>query len=82
MTVMPERIILGGGVMQQEHLFPLIHKHFISISKGYCGYGESLQQVSDLIVSSILQPDAGIIGALVLAQNTFHHNSAKTNLDS
>ena len=68
MTAMPELIILGGGVMQQTHLFPLIHKYFMSLNKGYCGYGQSLEQMHNFIVPSQLQPDAGIIGALILAQ--------------
>lgn len=68
MTVMPEVIILGGGVMQQTHIFPLIHKHFITLNKEYCGYGKSIQQMNNYIVPSALQTDAGILGALVLSQ--------------
>ena len=36
-TVMlsPKRIVLGGGVMHQEHLFPMVRKRALEILNGY-----------------------------------------------
>jgi len=60
----PERIIFGGGVMQQTHLFPLIPKYLASKLGDYmphaCGKG--------FILPAALGQEAGIKGALLLAQ--------------
>jgi len=62
----PRRIILGGGVMQQRHLFPLIRQHFDAQRRGYSNLGDGLD-MDTYIVPAALAPQAGIIGALCLA---------------
>lgn len=69
MTTMPERIILGGGVMQREHLFDLIRHHFVRLNNGYNGLHRSLDHMSSYIVPAALNPNAGVIGALKIARN-------------
>ncbi len=60
----PQRIILGGGVMQQSHLLPMIQQKFLMKAGGYW------QLPTDYIVTPALGNQAGIIGAIQLATNT------------
>ena len=66
--VAPEKIVLSGGVMRQEHLFPLIHKSFEEISNGYFKYLKDID-LSEFIVPSTLMGDAGVLGAFCYAKN-------------
>jgi fructokinase len=65
MILSPERIILGGGVMHQCHLFPRIHKAFYRLINGYLPFTE--EEVRHHIVSPGLGDDTGSVGALMLA---------------
>lgn len=67
MILSPERIILGGGVMHQCHLFPRIHRAFYRLINGYLPFTED--QVKHHIVSPGLGDDTGSVGALMLALN-------------
>lgn len=62
----PEKIILGGGVMEKKLLFPLIRSQFAELIYGYAS--ESiLQNLDQYIVPTGLAGQAGIVGALDLA---------------
>lgn len=61
----PDRIILGGGVMKQKHLFPMIRDKIPLIWKNYTPLGS----LSQLICEPELGLDSGIIGSLVIASN-------------
>jgi fructokinase len=65
-TLSPQRIILGGGVMQ-PHLFPLLRDRTRSLLRGYIDAYEAADQIDDYIVSPGLGGYAGILGALALA---------------
>jgi fructokinase len=58
----PQRIILGGGVMQQPHLLPMIRQKFL------IKVGDYWQIPIDYLVTPALGSQAGIIGALQLAK--------------
>jgi len=60
----PESIIFGGGVMQQDHLFPLIRKHFEELLGDYL----TLPPLDDYIIPTGLGNDSGILGSLLLAK--------------
>lgn len=64
-TVMfaPDIIIFGGGVSNQEQLFPKIRSSFLQQLGGYV----DTPPVEDYIVHAALGDDAGIVGALLLA---------------
>lgn len=66
LTVSPQKIVLGGGVMHQTQLFPLIKENLRTILNGYIQKDEILKD-SDLIVAPVLGDDAGLKGALALA---------------
>jgi fructokinase len=59
----PKRIILGGGVMNQKHVFASIYKYLPEIIRDYV----SLPELSEYIVSPGLGDHAGITGSLLLA---------------
>lgn len=64
----PKRIILGGGVMQKSHLFPLIRKNVIKCLNGYVQSPEILENIDEYIQPPALGNRAGVLGALALAQ--------------
>jgi fructokinase len=59
----PQKIILGGGVMKQTQLFPLIRQNVQDLLNGYV----ELPALESYIVPPGLGDNAGITGALVLA---------------
>lgn len=59
----PEKVILGGGVMNQSHLLMRVRKSFKERMNEY------LPKDSDYIVSPELGNDAGIIGCIELVRN-------------
>lgn len=63
----PEKIIMGGGVMKQENLFPLIRKKVKGLLNGYIEKGEILEEIEEYIVPPKLGDNAGVRGALALA---------------
>jgi fructokinase len=63
----PQRIILGGGVMEQDHLLRLIRKRTQSLLNGYVNAPEILEQIDKYIVRPELRGKAGVLGAIALA---------------
>lgn len=66
----PERIILGGGVMHQEQLFPLIRKKTAEYLNGYIKTKE-LENLDSYIVPPSLNDNQGVLGCLKLAQQAY-----------
>jgi fructokinase len=66
MTLSPQKIILGGGVMHQMQLFPLIRDVFKSKMAGYINT-KTLDDLDNYIVPASLNDDQGIMGAIKLA---------------
>ena len=69
----PERIILGGGVMKQPQLLPLIREKTVSFLGGYIK-NKSIEHIENTIVLAALGQEAGNIGALALAKQAFSHS--------
>ncbi|EUJ28531.1 fructokinase [Listeria floridensis FSL S10-1187] len=63
----PERIILGGGVMKEGQLFPLVRKKLNKLMNHYV----TLPDFEEYIVSPGLGDDAGITGGLVLGVQAY-----------
>lgn len=68
LVVSPQRIVLGGGVMQNLQLFPLIRADFSALLNGYLRHGRILEEIDEYIVPPQLGSEAGVLGALVLAE--------------
>ncbi|OVE70252.1 fructokinase [Clostridium diolis] len=62
----PERIVLGGGVMKQRQLFPLIRKEVEQLMKKYV----AIPNLDEYIVPPALGDNSAIMGCLLLAQKT------------
>lgn len=73
MTVSPEMIILGGGVMRQEQLFPLIRKKLKEYINGYIATDE-LADMEHYVVPASLHDDQGIMGCLELARRALEND--------
>ena len=65
LTLSPELIILGGGVMHQEILFDLIRKEVDKINNGYL-LTDEMKNLDKYIVPASLNDNQGIMGALKL----------------
>lgn len=68
----PQKIILGGGVMQQFHLFPLIRKKVQQSLNGYVQSPWIFDRMDEYIVAPALGSRAGVLGAIALALQTTH----------
>ena len=66
LTLSPHRIVMGGGVMHQTQLFPMIHTATLELLGGYVQHERILRQISDYIVPPGLGDDAGGVGSLLL----------------
>jgi fructokinase len=64
----PNRIILGGGVMNNAQLLPLIHPRVIDLLGEYIPSEDLRRQIQSYIVQPKLQNKAGVLGAIALAQ--------------
>lgn len=68
MTLSPDCIIFGGGVMHQTHLFTLIREKFEDILREYV----NLPALDKYIIPTGLGNDSGILGSLLLAKNSIN----------
>ena len=64
LTLAPSRIVLGGGVMKQEHLIGKIRSEFVRLMKDY----RPTPPLEDYIVTPALGDNAATIGCLAMAQ--------------
>jgi fructokinase len=67
----PKKIILGGGVMHQKQLFPIIYKYLKDFVADYV----HLPEMSSYIVSPGLGDHAGITGSLMLAKQALNQDN-------
>ena len=67
-TLSPQRIILGGGVMQAPQLLPLIRAEVQTLLNGYIQSPEILARIEQYIVPPALGGQAGVLGAIALAE--------------
>lgn len=65
----PERIVLGGGVMHQPSLLPLVRQEVARQLGGYVR-GKGLDDLDSYIVGASLNDNQGILGAARLAMQT------------
>jgi len=68
LTMAPQRIIMGGGVMAQDFIFPMIRKEVKRLLNDYIPLPEIFERLEDYIVPPKLGNRAGILGAIALAK--------------
>jgi fructokinase len=64
----PQRIVLGGGVMAQARLFPLVRQAAQQTLNGYLNAPDILDNIETYIVPPGLGSQSGVLGAIALAQ--------------
>jgi fructokinase len=68
----PEKIIIGGGVMKQKQLFPMIQEKLQKLLNGYISHPSiQSQEIESYIIPPKLGDNAGCLGAIALAQNAY-----------
>ncbi len=68
-TLSPQRIILGGGVMEQKQLIGLVRQGLQGHLNAYIQHPMLLDNIDEFLVTPGLGLQAGILGALLLGQN-------------
>jgi len=68
LTLSPQRIILGGGIMKQMTLFQMIRRNVLQLLNGYLQVPTILEQIDQYIVPAELGDRSGVLGAIALAQ--------------
>ncbi|WMJ85604.1 ROK family protein [Anaerocolumna sp. MB42-C2] len=67
LTLSPHRIVLGGGVMHQAQLFPLIRNKVTELLNGYVRTSQ-INDMEHYIVPAALNDNQGIMGCIQLAK--------------
>ena len=67
-TISPQRIILGGGVMSGPHMFPALRTEVLELLNGYVQSPAILQHIDEYIVPPGLGNRSGVLGAFALAE--------------
>ena len=70
-TLSPERIIMGGGVMRQARLLPLVRQKVQDLLSGYIGAPQILTEIDSYIVPPRLGDRSGVLGAIALAEEAW-----------
>jgi fructokinase len=67
-VVSPQRVILGGGVMKQPSLLPLVRTRTLELLAGYIVAPELSESLDEYIVGPALGDRSGVLGAIELAR--------------
>ncbi len=65
----PLRIVMGGGVMGNRRLFPMVREHLRGLLNDYVRAREITELRADYIVPPELGERAGVLGGIALAQD-------------
>lgn len=76
MILQPQKIILGGGVMHQKQLFPLIRKKVIEKINKYVVTKE-LDNMDEYIVPNSLNDKEGILGSFKIGLDKYNEEMTK-----
>jgi len=68
LTLSPKRIILGGGVPHQNHVFAPVRTEFLRLLNGYVRHPAVVERIDEYIVPPGRGDHAGVLGALLLGR--------------
>lgn len=78
MVLCPQRIIMGGGVMQQSHLFPRVREKVQKLLNGYLQRDAITKEIDQYIVPPALGGKSGVLGAIALAEMAEEQGAGRT----
>jgi fructokinase len=67
-TLSPQRIIVGGGVLRHAPLLAAVRDKLSTFLNGYVRTPQIISGLNDYVVPPALGDDAGVLGAIALAQ--------------
>lgn len=67
LTLVPRRIVLGGGVMQKSFLFPQIRQKVMELLNNYLNHPTLIDHMDAYIVAPLLGNRSGVLGGMALA---------------
>ncbi len=67
-TLSPEKIILGGGVMQRKSLYGMVQAQTLKLLNGYVQHDLILEHIDEYIVAPTLFPVSGLVGSYLLGR--------------
>jgi fructokinase len=65
----PERVVIGGGVMNRHGLLEAVHREIVRLMNGYLASAVLSDGISAFVAKPALGPRAGVLGALALAES-------------
>ncbi len=71
-TLSPQRVIVGGGIMQQTQIFPMIRNNVVQLLNSYIQAKVILEDIEHFIVPPGLGGRVGILGTIALAMQTLN----------
>jgi fructokinase len=75
LVLSPQRLVIGGGVMQQGHLLTRLRQKLPQVLAGYLMRAEVGADVERYVVAPAFGQDAGLIGAFALAEVALSHHA-------
>ncbi|HLU24053.1 MAG TPA: ROK family protein [Bacillaceae bacterium] len=74
LTLSPEKVVLGGGVMKQRQLLPIIHKYVQEFNRNYLSFPQLEDDIAEYIVTPGIEGLSAIKGALYLAKTQLNED--------
>ncbi len=75
-TLSPQRIVIGGGVMQHQHLFPMVRRELARLLNGYVRASALRDDIEHYVAPPQLGNRSGVLGALILAGQAYGNSAA------
>lgn len=70
LSLAPQRIIIGGGVMQKSRMFPTVRRKVQELLNHYINHEMILNRIDEYIVPPALGGRAGMLGAIALIMDS------------
>jgi len=77
LTLSPERIVLGGGVMQRTALLPMVRKETQRLLGGYVASPMVNEKIDEYIVAPELFPVSGLVGSYLIGKKALEEKEGK-----
>jgi fructokinase len=70
LSLAPQRIVIGGGVIQKRSMFPTVRKKVQVLLNDYIHHDMVLNKIEEYIVPPALGGRAGMLGAIALIMDS------------